>query len=72
MEGIILTIEQKENINGVLFAPYIMFNCVQDINNNWFTFLTDEDKELIKYTNFNWLLDCNLQEYVPKVYNIEI
>jgi hypothetical protein len=67
MEGIILTIEQKESIQGVLFSPYIMFNCVQDINDNWFTFLTDEDKEIIKKTDFKWLLDCEVKEYTSKI-----
>lgn len=70
MEGIILTIEQKESIQGVLFSPYIMFNCVQDINDNWFTFLTDEDKEIIKQTDFKWLLDCEVKEYTPKTISL--
>lgn len=70
MEGIILTIEQKESIQGVLFSPYIMFNCVQDINDNWFTFLSEDDIIIIKETDFNWLLECETKEFVPKINNI--
>ena len=39
MEARQLTIEQKENIQGVFFDEVTFFNCIQDINNNWFIFL---------------------------------
>jgi len=66
MIGYVLTIEQKDSIQGVEYAPFQIFNCVQDINDIWFTFLTDEDKVLIIGTEFEWILNCNEEEYVPK------
>jgi hypothetical protein len=66
MIGYILTIEQKDSIQGVEYAPYQTFNCVQDINDVWFTFLTDEDKRLIIGTEWEWIIFCPQGEYVPK------
>ena len=65
MIGYKLTPEQKEDIQGQQYAPYQIFNCVQDINEVWFTFLTDEDKRLIIGTQYEWLLLCPQEEYVP-------
>jgi hypothetical protein len=66
MIGYTLTIEQKDSIQGVEYAPYQTFNCVQDINDVWFTFLTDEDKTLITNTQFEWILSCQQDEYIPQ------
>jgi hypothetical protein len=66
MIGYTLTIEQKDSIQGVEYAPYQTFNCVQDINDVWFTFLTDEDKSLITNTQFEWILSCQQDEYIPQ------
>lgn len=66
MIGYILTIEQKDSIQGIEFAPYQAFNCVQGINDVWFTFLTDEDKIAIINTKWVWILACPREEYVPK------
>ena len=65
MLGYILTIEQKDSIQGVEYAPYQTFNCVQDIDGIWYTFLTDEDKRLIIGTEWEWILGCPQGEYVP-------
>ena len=67
MIGYKLTTAQKEDIQGKEYAPYQYFNCVQDINDIWFTFLTDEDKILIANTEYSWLLDCPQAEYVPPI-----
>ena len=72
MIGYSLTIEQKESIQGVEYAPFQIFNCVQDINDIWFTFLTDEDKVLITGTEFEWILSCEEKEYVPKEMEIPL
>jgi hypothetical protein len=66
MIGYILTIEQKDSIQGQYYAPFEIFNCVQDINDIWFTFLTDDDKRAIISTQYEWLLFCQQGEYVPK------
>lgn len=65
MIGYKLTQEQKEDIQGQQYAPYQIFNCVQDINEVWFTFLTDQDKRLIIGTQYEWLVLCPQEEYVP-------
>lgn len=69
MIGYILTVEQKELIQGQFYASFQCFNCVQDINGIWFTFLTDEDKAIIDTTDFNWLLECEQIEYIPPIPN---
>jgi len=66
MEGYILTKQQKEEIQGVFYAPFEFFNCVQDENDIWFTFLSEQDKETIVNTQWDYLLDLPQGEYVPK------
>ena len=65
MIGYILTVEQKEDIQGKEYAPYQFFNCVQDINDVWFTFLTDDDKIKILNSQYEWIFSCPKEEYVP-------
>ena len=66
MIGYILTIEQYDQVQGQEYAPYQCFNCVQNINDIWFTFLTELDKETILNTEWNWILNLPTAEYVPK------
>ena len=67
MIGYILTDTEKESIQGKEYAPYQFFNCVQDINAVWYTFLTDEDKVIIATTEYSWLLECPQGEFVPPI-----
>ena len=67
MIGYILTIEQKDTIQGQYYAPFEIFNCVQDINDVWYTFLTDDDKRALIGTQYEWLLSCPQGEYVPPI-----
>ena len=66
MIGYILTEEQKETIQGQEFAPYQEFNCVQDINDVWFTFISEQQIPFVKASDFAWVLDCSQEEYTPK------
>jgi hypothetical protein len=66
MIGYILTIEQKDAIQGQYYTPYQFFNCVQDINNVWFLFLSDEDKLEVQASAYIWILDLSQGEYTPK------
>ena len=66
MIGYKLTDLQKDSIQGVEFDELQSFNCVQDINNNWFTFLSEQQLPLIKGTQFDWILNCEQAEYIPK------
>jgi len=59
-----LTTEQKEAIQGVFFKENIFFNCVQDINNEWYLFLSEDD--ILNIGEYNYLLDIPLTEYLPK------
>ena len=65
MIGYILTIEQKEAIQGVEYAPFQIFNCVQDIDGIWFLFLSEQDKAEIANTDWAYLLDLPTAEYTP-------
>jgi hypothetical protein len=66
MIGYILTTEQYDQVQGQFYTDSQFFNCVQDINNIWFTFLTELDKQLILNTEYNWILDLPKGEYIPK------
>lgn len=66
MIGYILTEEQYQEIQGQEFAPFEHFNCVQDINNIWFNFVTEQQIPLIQASQFAWVLDLPQGEYVPK------
>ncbi|MFY8167081.1 MAG: hypothetical protein ACOVJ8_10835 [Sediminibacterium sp.] len=65
MIGYILTETQKDEIQGQYYAPFEIFNCVQDIDGVWFTFFTDDDKRAIIGTQYEWLLSCPQGEYIP-------
>jgi hypothetical protein len=65
MIGYILTEEQKDAIQGVLFCDAIFFNCVQDVNDVWFLFLSKQDKTLLPQ-EYLYLLDLPQGEYIPK------
>lgn len=64
VQGRQLTIEQKEQIQGVFFTENVFFNCVQDTNNEWFVFLSYDD--LNNIVGYQWLIDLPLTEYQPK------
>ena len=64
MIGYILTITQKQEIQGVFFTDSIFFNCVQDINETWFLFLSPQDIEILPI-KFQYLLTLPTGEYVP-------
>jgi hypothetical protein len=66
MIGYILTIEQYDQVQGQFYTPYEFFNCVQDINDVWFLFLSDQDKSQIQATEWAFILDLPTGEYIPK------
>jgi hypothetical protein len=68
MDGYKLTIQQKDSIQGVCYADAQYFNCVQDINGEWFTFLSDADIIIVTDSEWAWILDCPFVEYVPPIY----
>ena len=65
MIGYILTKEQKDQIQGKEFAPFECFNCVQDINDVWFNFVSDQQIPEIEASQYAWVLNLPQGEYVP-------
>lgn len=65
MIGYTLTTKQNEEIQGVEYAPFQSFNCVQDIDGKWFLFLSEQDKAEIVNTEWAYLLDLPTAEYTP-------
>jgi hypothetical protein len=66
MIGYIITIEQKDEIQGQEFAPFERFNCVQDINDVWFNFVSDQQIPQVEASQYAWVLDLPQGEYIPK------
>lgn len=66
MEGRIVTTETAESLQGVFFDSDTFFNFVQDINDVYFLFLSSSDEVDISATEYAYLLDIPLSEYIPK------
>ena len=66
MIGYILTEEQYQEIQGEEFAPFERFNCVQDINDVWFNFVTEQQVPQVQESQYAWLFDLPQGEYIPK------
>ena len=63
--GYTLTESEYNQVQGQFYTPYEFFNCVQDIDGIWFLFLSQQDKEQILDTEWNWILTLPEGEYVP-------
>ena len=66
MEGRIVTNQTAESLQGVFFDADTFFNFVQDINNVYFLFLSEQDAADIANTEYSYLLDIPLSEFIPK------
>lgn len=60
----LLTIEQKEEIQGKQYAPDSYFNSVQDEDDNWI--ISIEEMEQCENPEYMWVKDLPLIEYKPK------
>lgn len=65
IEGRIVTNEQAEQLQGVFFDSDTFFNFVQDINGVYFLFLSEQDEQDIAQTEYAYLLQIPLSEYIP-------
>ena len=65
MIGYILTQEQKDQIQGQEFAPFERFNCVQDIDGNWFNFVSEQQIPQVESSQYAWVLALPEGEYTP-------
>ena len=61
----LLTVEQKDELIGQMYAPDSFFNPIQDLNDNWIISI----EEMINCTNeeFTWVKDLPLIIYEPKI-----
>jgi hypothetical protein len=66
MEGRIVTNQTAEQLQGVFFDSDTFFNFVQDINDSYFLFLSSSDEVDIAPTEYAYLLEIPLSEYIPK------
>jgi hypothetical protein len=66
MIGYILTEEQYQEIQGQEFAPFECFNCVEDINDVWFNFVSDQQISQVESSQYAWVLTLPQGEYIPK------
>jgi hypothetical protein len=66
MEGRIVTNETAESLQGVFFDADTFFNFVQDINEVYFLFLSEQDESDISTTEYAYLLEIPLSEFIPK------
>ncbi len=60
----LLTVEQRDELVGQLYAPDSYFNPIQDLNNNWI--ISIEEIEYCTVEKFIWIKDLDLIVYEPK------
>lgn len=60
----LLTIEQKNELVGVYYAPDSIYNPIQDINDNW-VISVEEMQDTINEDTL-WVKELELIEYQPK------
>lgn len=66
MEGRIVTNQEAEELQGVFFDTDTFFNFVQDVNDVYFLFLSQQDEVDIASTEYAYLLEIPLSEFTPK------
>ena len=62
----LLTVEQKDQLVGQLYAPCSYYNPIQDFNDNWIISIEEIECE---NEQFVWLKNLPLIIYNPKQYN---
>jgi hypothetical protein len=67
IEGRIVTDQQAKDLQDVFFDSDTFFNFVQDINDVYFLFLSESDEVDIASTEYAYLLEIPLSEYVPPI-----
>lgn len=60
----LLTVEQKDELVGQLFAPRSYYNPIQDINDNWI--ISVEEMEQTEKLEFLWVKELPLILYTAK------
>jgi len=60
----LLTVEQKDQIVGQLYAPDSFFNPLEDLNLNWI--ISVEEMEQCVNPDYLWVKDLDLIPYEPR------
>jgi hypothetical protein len=63
----LLTLKQKNEIEGKEFAPDSYFNPIQDLNDNWV--ISIQEMEQATIPPYDWVHELPLIDYQPKVIN---
>ena len=66
IEGRVVIPEVAERLQGVFFDSDTFFHFVQDINDEWFLILSQQDEQDIALTEYAYLLELPLEPYEPK------
>lgn len=66
MEGRVVIQEVAQQLEGTFIDSDTFFHFVQDINDNWFLILSEQDEIDISKTEYAYLLDLPLEPYEPK------
>ena len=65
-----LTVEQKDQIQGVFWCLETKFLCLEDVNGNWYICDFLNDYPLIQATQYNWILNLPVKYFEPKTTNL--
>ena len=66
MEGRIVIPEVAQDLEGKFIDSDTFLHFVQDINDDWFLFLSEQDEQDIAQTEYAYLLELPLSPYEPK------
>ena len=66
MEGRIVTNQQAQDLQGQFIDSDTFLNFVQDINDIYFLFLSEQDEADISQTQYAYLLEIPLSPFVQK------
>ena len=65
MEGRIVTNQQAQDLQGQFIDSNTFLGFVQDINDVYFLFLSEQDEIDIAQTQYAYLLEIPLSPYIP-------
>lgn len=66
MEGRIVTNQQAQDLQGQFIDSNTFLGFVQDINDVYFLFLSEQDEADVANTQYAYLLDLPLSPFEPK------
>ena len=64
-QGRVVIQEVAQQLEGTFIDSDTFFHFVQDINNEWFLILSAQDEIDIAQTEYAYLLEIPLTEYIP-------